>query len=124
MAYTPTEWSNGDVITAEKLNKIEGGVASGIKRVTVLRSGGDTDSPTFSIEDSSFNEIKSFFDAGGFVYVALTDGVGADAESDYRDYQIHILEDTGAHTFTFRSTHGLLFIYDGDYVSYRSSSLN
>ena len=26
MAYTPTEWKNGDVITAEKLNKIENGI--------------------------------------------------------------------------------------------------
>ena len=28
MGYTPTEWVNGDVITAEKLNKLENGVAS------------------------------------------------------------------------------------------------
>jgi hypothetical protein len=28
MTYTPTEWKNGDVITAEKLNKLEDGVAS------------------------------------------------------------------------------------------------
>lgn len=27
MSYTPTEWANGDIITAEKLNKIEGGIA-------------------------------------------------------------------------------------------------
>ena len=26
MAYTPTEWQTGDVITAEKLNKLEQGV--------------------------------------------------------------------------------------------------
>ena len=26
MAYTPTEWKNGDVITAEKLNNLEEGV--------------------------------------------------------------------------------------------------
>lgn len=26
MAYTPTNWSNGDLITAEKLNKLEQGV--------------------------------------------------------------------------------------------------
>lgn len=28
MAYTPTVWSNGDVITADKLNKLESGVAN------------------------------------------------------------------------------------------------
>ena len=27
MAYTPTEWATGDVITAQKLNKMEGGIA-------------------------------------------------------------------------------------------------
>lgn len=26
MAYTPTEWNTGDLITAEKLNKLEQGV--------------------------------------------------------------------------------------------------
>lgn len=26
MAYTPTDWKNGDVITAERLNKLEQGV--------------------------------------------------------------------------------------------------
>ena len=29
MSYEPTEWQNGDVITAEKLNKIENGIANG-----------------------------------------------------------------------------------------------
>lgn len=31
MAYTPTEWKCGDVITAEALNKLEGGVAEAIE---------------------------------------------------------------------------------------------
>lgn len=29
MSYTPTNWQTGDVVTAEKLNKLENGVASG-----------------------------------------------------------------------------------------------
>ena len=28
MSYTPTTWATGDVVTATKLNKLEGGVAS------------------------------------------------------------------------------------------------
>ena len=28
MAYTPTTWNNGDLITAEKLNKLEQGVTN------------------------------------------------------------------------------------------------
>ena len=36
MAYTPTNWSNGDVITAAKLNKLESGVTSaGVNTVTI-----------------------------------------------------------------------------------------
>ena len=31
MAYTPTEWKNGDVITAEKLNNIEDGVEEALE---------------------------------------------------------------------------------------------
>lgn len=27
MAYTPTQWNDGDLITAEKMNKLEQGVA-------------------------------------------------------------------------------------------------
>ena len=29
MAYEPTEWKSGDVVTSAKLNKIEAGIASG-----------------------------------------------------------------------------------------------
>ena len=29
MSYIPTEWKTGDIVTAEKLNKLEEGVASG-----------------------------------------------------------------------------------------------
>ena len=29
MSYTPTVWVNGDIITAEKLNKLENGLLSG-----------------------------------------------------------------------------------------------
>ena len=28
MSYTPTEWKDGDIITAEKLNKIENGIST------------------------------------------------------------------------------------------------
>ena len=28
MSYTPTEWKTGDIVTADKLNKLENGVAS------------------------------------------------------------------------------------------------
>lgn len=44
MPYTPTQWRSGDVITSEKLNKIEGGIASnGTLNVPIVSTGfGDT----------------------------------------------------------------------------------
>ena len=35
MSYTPTEWQTDDTVTAEKLNKIENGIADSSKRVTI-----------------------------------------------------------------------------------------
>lgn len=34
MAYSPTEWQTGDIISAEKLNKLENGVANTLPTVT------------------------------------------------------------------------------------------
>lgn len=34
MSYTPTNWVNGDIITAEKLNKMEQGIAANTMVVT------------------------------------------------------------------------------------------
>lgn len=36
MSYTPTEWANGDIITAEKLNKIEGGIVGSGLLVSIV----------------------------------------------------------------------------------------
>jgi len=53
MAYEPTEWQNGDVITAEKLNKAEQGIAAaGPLLVTVTADGA-----TYHELDKSYKEI-------------------------------------------------------------------
>lgn len=33
MSYTPTQWATGDTVTAEKLNKMENGIAAATKLV-------------------------------------------------------------------------------------------
>lgn len=40
MAYTPTEWVTGDTITAEKLNKLEQGIASSAMEVVATFDNG------------------------------------------------------------------------------------
>ena len=60
MAYTPTNWQNGDVITAEKLNNIENGVASavGAPSYDLVLAYADTDSdPVLTGHGLSFDEI-------------------------------------------------------------------
>lgn len=64
MSYTPTEWNTGDIVTAEKLNKLENGVASGgIFIVNTL-----VDEQTLRpILDKTWQEIKDAFDAMNIV---------------------------------------------------------
>lgn len=58
MSYTPTEWKSGDIVTSEKLNKLEQGVASG-GTGGILVATIDMDTMTFDktwkqIHDASF----------------------------------------------------------------------
>lgn len=74
MSYTPTEWKTGDIVTAEKLNKLEEGVASGggggggIFWINVTWD--DNDVGTL---DKTFNEILSAVGDGLLPIVKLYD---------------------------------------------------
>lgn len=88
MAYTPTTWNTGDLITAEKLNKLEQGVqneqvgpagakgetgatgpagpagaagaAAGFGTITVTVDSGTSGSPTCEVTPSGPNTAKNF----------------------------------------------------------------
>lgn len=81
MSYTPTNWDNGDIITAEKLNKIE----QGISDISNSSGGGDTGG-TFVVEvvqeegsrarlTATWNELKAAYDAGKVIFMQLTETV-------------------------------------------------
>ena len=71
MAYEPTNWKTGDVVTSAKLNKLEHGVAAG-SGVLVVHSAFD-ESTEVSTLDKTWQEI---FDAATTSGVVLdTDGV-------------------------------------------------
>ena len=55
MAYTPTEWETGDVITAEKLNKAEEGIAQA-SPVFIPVTYDETSN--VYVLDASYNDIK------------------------------------------------------------------
>lgn len=77
MAYTPTTWANGDTITAEKLNKLEQGVANGGESLVVeLTSKTGT-------ADHTFAEIFEAMRAGIPVYLHYPPAGGADWQQEY-----------------------------------------
>ncbi len=66
MSYTPTEWETGQTITAEKLNKLEQGVADA--------GGGLVVTITDGVMNKTYNEIKQALQSGPVVCVAERDG--------------------------------------------------
>ena len=66
MAYTPTNWQKGDVITAEKLNKMEQGIAQGGGVLMCV-----LDPNTLQL-DHTAGEIIEAFEAGRQVLVSYT----------------------------------------------------
>jgi len=74
MSYTPTEWKNGDIVTAEKLNKLENGVSgigSGVLSVGVeyINQGA---SDIFTLQATA-KEIMDAMDAMIPVFAFFTD---------------------------------------------------
>ena len=53
MSYTPTEWATGDVVTADKLNKIEEGIAGAVGVLVA------TCDPTTDTLDKTWSDINA-----------------------------------------------------------------
>ena len=68
MAYEPTNWKTGDVVTSAKLNKLEQGVAAG-SGVLVLHSTYDESLDTYVLDKTAF-EIYSASLEGKVVVIA------------------------------------------------------
>lgn len=69
MPYTPTEWSRGDVVTSEKLNKLEQGVAEagGGSGGGFLKVGIDDEDAL----DKTWKEIHDALLAGYYVVISF-----------------------------------------------------
>lgn len=72
MSYTPTEWKNGDTITAEKLNKIESGIKEGSEVLFVKWKEGFYDQGMHCL-DKTWGELYDAIASGKAIYF-LTDG--------------------------------------------------
>lgn len=84
MAYNPTNWKSGDVVTAEKLNNIESGIVESnvIPVITFTAPGTSPDSPRTC--DKTFEELCEM---GYQAVVRTTDETGS-----YYVYEIGELE--------------------------------
>lgn len=73
MAYTPTSWQNGDVITAEKLNNMESGIAAALP-VFLVTFSYDDGTDTY-VADHTFAEIATAAQAGNILMICMEDEV-------------------------------------------------
>ena len=79
MAYTPTEWQTGDVVTAEKLNKIEGAIEECSSKVPsmsgLVEASTDPETDVITI-NKSFNDLVAITQAGvlPFLIVSTEEG--------------------------------------------------
>lgn len=64
MAYEPTEWKSGDVISSQKLNKIEQGISNSVLRVDFDIDAGALNKTWKEIHDASSCVIH--WDAGEY----------------------------------------------------------
>ena len=85
MTYTPTEWECGDTITAEKLNKLENGLAEccggGGSEPLIIRFTGETETIqnpmtgeiTYDLVDKTPTEVFNALKGGRTVLVEIED---------------------------------------------------
>ena len=73
MSYIPTTWETGDVITAEKLNNMESGIANGedLFVITAMNVATETNPRTQPTLDKTFLEIADAIKAGKVVVLKI-----------------------------------------------------
>lgn len=70
MAYEPTTWKSGDVVTSAKLNKLEQGVANAVFVVTLSY---DEETSTYST-DKPYADIVAAYEAGANLFCVPWEG--------------------------------------------------
>ena len=100
MAYTPTEWETGDIITAEKLNNIEDGIVANEEAIAETQSKdilvitGDLTADlsfnaTFTLTSGDVTKATEYKDI--IIKVHLYYDMGGDNPVDsYYDYIMHL----------------------------------
>ena len=97
MAYTPTNWQNGDVVTAEKMNKLENGVTNADKGALVVNV-------VDSVLDKTWQEIHDAFVVGTNIIVHSVD------ESRIHEQLVMEIAVDSLENLYMVGTHGAAFI--------------
>ena len=69
MSYTPTQWAKGDTVTAEKLNKMEGGIQAALNPLVVTLT--PTAQDMSGTMDKTPEEINSAIQNGNQIIFAI-----------------------------------------------------
>lgn len=94
MAYEPTNWKTGDVVTSAKLNKLEQGVAAG-SGVLVVHSTYDESTQTEHL-DKTWQEI---YDASHNGSLVVSTAEEADGETVFGGYMTGVDNNRGYNAF-------------------------
>ena len=70
MSYTKTIWQSGDVVTSEKLNKIETGIETASNSVLIVQITNGETSGTY-VADKTAKEIYNAFNSGVACFACL-----------------------------------------------------
>ena len=103
MAYTPTEWQTGDVVTAEKLNKIEGAIeecSSNIFSVSGLVEASMDPETNITTINKSFNDLVAITQAGVLPFLIVSTEEGASCSTF-----IHSIYTDGVYVANFTQGH-------------------
>lgn len=68
MSYTPTEWNTGDIVTAEKLNKVESGLSTVSNNIVIVNT---TRADEYWVLSKTWNEIHDAMIRGKIVIVIM-----------------------------------------------------
>lgn len=99
MPYTPTEWSRGDVVTSEKLNKLEQGVAEagGGSGGGLVVNAVDHEESAKEILDQTYNTIHNAMLDGKAVSIRVIKNQGTAYESDTIYTVEYVVSESGAY---------------------------
>lgn len=123
MSYTPHTWQTGETVTAEKLNALEQGVASGggggggFMLITVTY---DETEDTF-VADKTYAEIAAHLDSGGYCALVSSDELTHEYFnlcSYYEDDEVISFNQTLVFPDAGVAQSSLVFSSDGTIVKY------